>query len=69
LYFYAPPNKDSLKPVVDYIKKDVFHLVETLKWTQPAVQNSSSNVMASPEEPKKRPGIVEGEIVGDKSKD
>lgn len=36
LYFYAVPNKDSLKPVVDYIKQDVFHIVETLKWTQPA---------------------------------
>jgi hypothetical protein len=38
LYFYATPNKDSLQPVVDYIKKDVFHLVETLKWTNPATQ-------------------------------
>ena len=36
LYFWAVPNKDSLQPVVDYIKKDVFHIVETLKWTQPA---------------------------------
>jgi gliding motility-associated lipoprotein GldD len=35
LYFYSTPNKDSLQPVVDYIKKDVYRLVETLKWSQP----------------------------------
>ena len=32
LYFYAAPNKDSLQPVVDYIKKDIFHIVQTLQW-------------------------------------
>ena len=32
LYFYSPPNKDSIAPVLDYIRKDVFHIVETLKW-------------------------------------
>ncbi|MDQ3109981.1 MAG: gliding motility lipoprotein GldD [Bacteroidota bacterium] len=32
LYFYSPPNKDSIAPVLDYIRKDIFHIVETLKW-------------------------------------
>ncbi|MCG1034867.1 gliding motility lipoprotein GldD [Polaribacter sargassicola] len=32
LYFYAKPNYDSILPAVDYIKKDILHLVETLEW-------------------------------------
>ncbi len=32
LYFYSPPNKDSIEPVLQYIKKDIYHIVETLKW-------------------------------------
>lgn len=32
LYFYAEPNKDSIAPVLDYLKKDVYHIAETLQW-------------------------------------
>ena len=32
LYFYAPPNADSLKPVVDFIQKDIDHMIATFKW-------------------------------------
>lgn len=32
LYFYSPPNKDSIAPVLDYIRKDIYHLVQTLRW-------------------------------------
>ncbi len=32
LYFYASPNADSIAPAVDYFRKDVEHLIETLKW-------------------------------------
>ena len=32
LYFYAKPNYDSILPAVDYIKKDVLTLMETLEW-------------------------------------
>ena len=32
LYFNAAPEADSLKPVVDFIKKDVKHLIQTLQW-------------------------------------
>lgn len=32
LYFYAKPNYDSILPAVAYIKEDILHLVETLKW-------------------------------------
>jgi len=32
LYFYAVPNADSLAPVVKFVEKDMWHLLETLKW-------------------------------------
>lgn len=69
LYFYAVPNKDSLKPVLDFIKEDVYHIAHTLKWNQPTAQFTSPNITAYPEQPKPRPGIVEGEPVRDKTKD
>jgi gliding motility-associated lipoprotein GldD len=32
LYFNASPNEDSLGIVNDFLKKDVLHLINTLKW-------------------------------------
>ena len=32
LYFYASPNADSVKPVVDFIQKDIDHLISTFRW-------------------------------------
>ena len=32
LYFSATPNADSLKPVNDFLKQDVEHLIQTLRW-------------------------------------
>jgi len=32
LYFAATPNADSLQPVNDFLKKDVLHLINTLRW-------------------------------------
>lgn len=32
LYFNSTPNADSIKPVNDFLKKDVEHLIETLRW-------------------------------------
>lgn len=32
LYFNQVPNPDSLAPVIDYIKKDVQHFLESLQW-------------------------------------
>ncbi len=32
LYFNVRPNADSLAPVIDFVKNDIIHLVETLKW-------------------------------------
>jgi gliding motility-associated lipoprotein GldD len=32
LYFYAVPNKDSLQPVLTFVKEDIRHLIETFRW-------------------------------------
>jgi gliding motility-associated lipoprotein GldD len=32
LYFNATPNEDSLGIVNDFLKKDLYHLINTLKW-------------------------------------
>jgi len=32
LYFYSVPNKDSLEPVLQFIKKDIYHMVESFRW-------------------------------------
>lgn len=32
LYFDAEPNSDSLAPVIDFFRKDIIHLIETLSW-------------------------------------
>ena len=32
LYFAATPNEDSLRPVNDFLKQDVQHLINTLQW-------------------------------------
>ncbi len=32
LYFNMQPNNDSLAPVIEFIEKDIDHLINTLKW-------------------------------------
>lgn len=32
LYFNTRPKPDSLAPAVDYIKKDLLHLIDTFQW-------------------------------------
>lgn len=32
LYFNVYPNKDSLAPVIDYVKTDINHMLESFKW-------------------------------------
>jgi gliding motility-associated lipoprotein GldD len=34
LYFYSVPNKDSLEPVLQFIKKDIYHMVESFRWKE-----------------------------------
>lgn len=71
LYFYAAPNKDSLQPVLKYIKDDVMHIVATLKWKEQSTPEITKLVpsLLSPPVPKgTRPGIAEGEQVEGQSK-
>jgi gliding motility-associated lipoprotein GldD len=32
LYFSAPPNKDSLQPVIEYFRADVDHFIRSVRW-------------------------------------
>ena len=32
LYFAATPNEDSLQPVNEFFKKDLQHLINTIRW-------------------------------------
>ena len=32
LYFNTTPNNDSLAPVIEFLKDDVMHIIETLEW-------------------------------------
>ncbi|MEZ5084320.1 MAG: gliding motility lipoprotein GldD [Bacteroidales bacterium] len=32
LYFNVVPNNDSLEPVINFLKEDINHLIESLKW-------------------------------------
>lgn len=34
LYFNTAPNKDSLAPVVAHVKKDIEHLLQSLRWKE-----------------------------------
>ncbi len=34
LYFETTPNNDSLAPVIDFINRDIWHLLSTLEWQQ-----------------------------------
>lgn len=34
LYFFVEPNKDSLAPVVEYIRKDIIRLIESFEWEE-----------------------------------
>lgn len=34
LYFYAKPNYDSIYPAAEYLKKDIKHIMETVRWKE-----------------------------------
>ena len=33
LYFETTPNADSLKPLNEFLKQDIVHILETLNWS------------------------------------
>ncbi len=32
LYFNTQPNRDSLNPVIDFLREDILHMIETTRW-------------------------------------
>jgi gliding motility-associated lipoprotein GldD len=42
LYFNCPPNIDSLKIVIDYLREDIMHMIKTFKWKENQVTGSSN---------------------------
>ncbi len=34
LYFDTKPNNDSLAPVIDFLEKDIDHMIETFRWKE-----------------------------------
>jgi gliding motility-associated lipoprotein GldD len=32
LYFNAPPNQDSIAPVLNFIKKDIYRMIDSFRW-------------------------------------
>jgi gliding motility-associated lipoprotein GldD len=42
LYFNAVPNIDSIKPAMEFIRKDIYHLIETFEWKNNATASKSS---------------------------
>jgi gliding motility-associated lipoprotein GldD len=32
LYFSAEPNADSLAPVINFLREDIIHMIETIEW-------------------------------------
>jgi gliding motility-associated lipoprotein GldD len=36
LYFNVAPNTDSISPVVDFVRKDIYHMIETFEWKNDA---------------------------------
>lgn len=38
LYFNTKVNNDSLAPAIEYVKKDILHMINTLEWAQVPTQ-------------------------------
>lgn len=43
LYFNAPPNIDSMKIVIDYLRKDIMHMIESFKWKENTASLAGKN--------------------------
>lgn len=42
LYLYSAPNADSTKPVIEFIRKDIQHMIETFQWENKPIPVSSA---------------------------
>lgn len=43
LYFNAVPNTDSIKPAVDFVKQDIYRLIESFEWKNSTNAKSGSS--------------------------
>ncbi|HXD92485.1 MAG TPA: gliding motility lipoprotein GldD [Bacteroidia bacterium] len=43
LYFNCPPNIDSLKIVIDYLRVDIMQMIKTFKWKDEKMKLSDAN--------------------------
>jgi len=41
LYFSETPNYDSIRPAIEFIKKDMLHLIETFEWKEPLLSETT----------------------------
>jgi len=42
LYLFEAPNADSTKPVIEFMRKDIQHMIETFKWEDKPIPVSSA---------------------------
>jgi len=42
LYFNAVPNNDSLKPALDFVRKDIYRLIKSFEWKNTSAEKSST---------------------------
>ncbi len=45
LYFDVTPNADSLKPVQDFLQKDIEHMINTFRWTNKKAAGQKSALL------------------------
>jgi len=41
VFFEAIPNYDSLQPVIEFVKEDIVHLIETFEWDAVKIEESA----------------------------
>ena len=34
LYFHVNPNQDSLQPIIDYVRRDIIRIMESVQWAE-----------------------------------
>jgi gliding motility-associated lipoprotein GldD len=42
LYFNVRPNIDSIQPVIDFLKVDLIHMLETFRWKESRIELKKS---------------------------
>ncbi|CAN5425162.1 gliding motility lipoprotein GldD [soil metagenome] len=45
MYFNVEPNTDSLAPVLDFVRKDIYHMIDTFEWNTDEVLASSAKAV------------------------